>query len=450
MRKRICCLLGALASALLAHPARADQAICVGINHYKFLPGADLAGCVNDAKAMQSVFAKYRFHVTLLTDDQATKQGILGAIQAAGAKMKPGERFGFYYAGHGTPGQGKNANLLPSDADADTEAQDITAQELYQAVSAVPASSRTVILDSCFSGGLTRGLHLGEPDFRSRVFLRHSHSRDLVLVNSQDTNAKISGSADGATPSKVCYLTASRENEQSGEDSFGGRHDGVFTHYFVQQMDGSAAAPQTWTQVETKVNGQVNEYTHDQQHPTLSASYGDAPVFGSAPVTNASFTTMGTIKTSSLWDAYNADHPSAFNLLLSMTPNRTTLHVGDQLSFTTNVGAGGYLLILEHGVSGKVNLLFPAGGAVADALVKPGQVITIPSDPAQKYAPDQPGTERVKAMLFSTRAAAAALLAAMPQGSSLPYTDMRSLPPVASVKAKFVTSDITFEVVPAE
>lgn len=432
-------LLGLLLTAVTA---QADQAVCIGINHYKFIPGSDLAGCINDANLMQGVFTKYHFQSTLLTDGQATKQGILQAIRDIGAKMKPGERFAFYFAGHGTPGSDKNSNLLPSDADAGSEEHDITAQELYQAVSAVPASSRTVILDSCFSGGLTRALHIGQPDFRSRVFLRLGHTRDLVLVNSQDTNAKISGSGS----SKICYLTASRENEQSGEDSFNGQHDGVFTHYFAQQMS-SGNGPQTWSAVETKVNGQVNDYTRDQQHPTLSPNYGDAPVFSGAPVTNAAFT-LGTIKTSSLWNAYNADHANPFSLLLTMTPNRTTMHVNEQLSFETHIGSDGYLLLLEHGVSGNVNLLFPASGNADDAEVKFGQVIAIPPNPSQKYAPDQPGTERVKAMLFSSKAAAAALLATIPSGHSLPYSQMRSLPPAAPVTGKFVTSDITFEVVP--
>lgn len=451
-------VLCGLAFTFLAVPVHADQAICVGVNHYTNIPGADLQGCVNDATSMQSVLQKYHFQVTLLTDKQATKQGILDALKTVAAEMKPGERFAFYFAGHGTPDKNKASNLLPSNADLDDETNDLSAKELYDAVSDIPAASRTVILDSCFSGGMlrsTRGLMIGRPDFHSRVFIRpgmrdhEGNSRDLVLVNNSDTNTKLTGTT-AAKPSNICYVTASRQNEQSGEDKFGGQHDGVFTHYLVQDMS-ATPPPKQWSDVSTKVNAQVNQYTDDQQHPTLSPAFSNAPVFGggAAAVTNASYTTMGSIKTSSLWDAYNADHANPFGLLLSMNPNQTTVNVGDKLSFTINIGAAGYLLILEHGVSGNLNLLYPASGSIGDAVVKTGQTVTIPSDSSQAYAPDQAGTERVKAMLFSSKDAAAALLASLPQGHSLPYSDMRSLPATASAKSKFVTSDITFEVAPA-
>lgn len=441
--------------AYAAKPVSADQALCVGVNHYSNIPGADLAGCVNDATSMKGVFEKYGFTVTLVTDKQATKQGIIAALKALAAKSKPSEKFAFYFAGHGTPGADKTSNLLPSDADLDDPVNDLTAKQLYDLVTDIPASSRTVILDSCFSGGMlrsSRGLRIGRPDFRSRVFIRpgmrdkEGNSRDLVLVNKQNTNAALTGA--NAKPGEVCYVTASRENEQSGEDSFDGKHDGVFTHYLVQTMnDGS---PKQWSDVSTKVNTQVNQYTDDQQHPTLSPAFTNAPVFGSAAkVTNATYTTMGTIKTSSLWDAYNADHANPFGLLLSMNPNQTTVAVNDKLAFTINVGTDGYLLILEHGVSGNVNLLYPASGKIDDAMAKSGQVVTIPADPTQAYAPDTAGTERIKAMLFSSKEAAAALLASLPKSLSLPYTQMRSLPASAAEQSKFVTSDITFEVVAA-
>jgi hypothetical protein len=443
-------LMGAWALTLTLTAARADQAICVGVNHYKFIPGSDLAGCVNDAKAMQGVFEKNHFLVTLITDDQATKAGILKTIQDVAAKMKPTERFAFYFAGHGTPGNNKTSNLLPSDADAVSEDQDLTAQELYKAISAVPAVSRSVFLDSCFSGGMkisTRGLNLGHPDFKSRSFIRVSHARDLVLVNSQNTNTALTGPVGDV---KVCYLTASRENEQSGEDSFGGKHDGVLTHFLVDDMTDSSANFHTWGDLSTKVNGQVVGYTNDLQHPTLSSNYTDVPIFSASGAAPAGVGTMGTIKTTSLWDAYNTDHANPFSLQLSMNPNQTTLHVNDQLSFSTSINSAGYLLIIEHGVSGKVNLLFPASGQIADAQVKPHQTVSIPADTTQKYAPDQPGTERIKAMLFANKEAAAALLAMFPHGTSLDYVDMKSLPPTEAVKSKFITADITFEVVPAD
>src|SRR4051794_32507355 len=55
----------------------------IGINHYPILKNYDLDGCVNDANAMKRLFVDDRFHLghsTLLTDEQATREGITKAL----------------------------------------------------------------------------------------------------------------------------------------------------------------------------------------------------------------------------------------------------------------------------------------------------------------------------------------------------------------------------------
>lgn len=441
---------GAMLVALGFPPAaHADQAVVVGINRYPNLPRADLRGCVNDALRVKAALAKYGFQVTLLTESQATKQGVRNALRAAGARMKPNEQFAFYFAGHGTTGKDKNANLLLVDAQVNSEDNDLAAKDLYQQVAAIPAKSRTVILDSCFSGGMLRSsreLTAGRKNFRTRGYLRPDQrtdegtSRDLVLVNRRDANQNVAETGDSAP---VCYFTASRENEQSGEDVMDGQPQGVFTHYLTDQL---AAKKASWGEVQKGVGAQVSSYTQDQQHPTLSPGYDAAPVLGKAAKAGAPASTPSAA--TSLWDAYNADHSNPFHVLITMEPDQTTVHVNDKLSFAVNAGAKGYLLILEHGVSGNVNLLFPSSKNAADAKVEAGRVVTIPSDPNQAFSPDRTGMERIKVLLFSSQAAAQALLSKMPDSLSLPYSQLQSQGAGARVPAKFDTSDVTFEVVP--
>src|SRR5437016_5583666 len=106
--------LAIMAGALLAGGARADTAVVIGVNHYGMLQHADLKGCVNDARAVAEGLRKYGFKVVVLADDQATRQGILGAISQL--KSSSGERVVFYFAGHGTRGTNGRAVLLPSNA----------------------------------------------------------------------------------------------------------------------------------------------------------------------------------------------------------------------------------------------------------------------------------------------------------------------------------------------
>ena len=72
-----------------ATAVRADQALVIGVNQYTALrPGSNLEGCVNDAKRMKAVFEKYGFTVNLLTDKDATKEGVMNAIKQLSA-VKP-------------------------------------------------------------------------------------------------------------------------------------------------------------------------------------------------------------------------------------------------------------------------------------------------------------------------------------------------------------------------
>ena len=107
----------------------------------------------------------------LLTDAQATRQGILNALTAARTATKPTERFVFYFAGHGT---NSPVNcLLPSDARKDATTGDLTRNDLYDAVRAIPARSRTIILDSCFSGGMSKSIgKIGHKNLRPRYAAR--------------------------------------------------------------------------------------------------------------------------------------------------------------------------------------------------------------------------------------------------------------------------------------
>jgi hypothetical protein len=224
--------------ALFAAPpaaARADRAVVVGINQYSALQNANLKGCVNDAQSVAEALKKYGFQVSLLTDAKATKQGILQAISA----MRSGdakERVVVYFAGHGTRSTSGWAVLFPSDVREGDESNDLGAEAFNQAVGAVPASSRTVLLDSCFSGGMMRSfktLQGNRGALQTRFYQRRSAgpaTKDLVKVNRTDTPTGGSG---------VCYFVAASANEQAGEDDFNGMRRGVFSYFLCERLNGN-------------------------------------------------------------------------------------------------------------------------------------------------------------------------------------------------------------------
>ncbi len=142
-----------------AVPAFADHALIVGVNEYpKLNAGSNLEGCVNDVHSIETLLKAQGFEVTSLLNENATKRTIFDTLAALKKTSRKNERFVFYFAGHGTIASSGASTLLPYDASEKNETADIGRDELYRALLAVPAQSRTVFLDSCFSGGLTRSL----------------------------------------------------------------------------------------------------------------------------------------------------------------------------------------------------------------------------------------------------------------------------------------------------
>ncbi len=219
------------------------KALLVGINRYR-IPGANLRGCVNDVKLMSRVLRRFGFKrqdLTVLTDAAATKGAILQALKTLVQGAQPGDVLVYYHSGHGT-------NVPDQDGDEADQRDEVLVthdhswraplrdDELSALLKRVPEGvSLTVIIDTCFSGTITRALPI--QGFRTPRFL--PSPRDLLAVES---GCACTGRM--RTPIKELVnvklghllLSACREDEVSEEDRFGKRIQGAFTAALAQVL----------------------------------------------------------------------------------------------------------------------------------------------------------------------------------------------------------------------
>ena len=83
------------------------RALLIGIDDYKATQISDLRGCVNDVELMRSIlidrFEMSPENIEVLKDAQATRQGIIEAIQKRLiAKAQAGDVVILRYSGHGS------------------------------------------------------------------------------------------------------------------------------------------------------------------------------------------------------------------------------------------------------------------------------------------------------------------------------------------------------------
>jgi hypothetical protein len=136
------------------------RALLVAINDYGS-PQNDLPSCLKDAAQFRSVLqSHYGFQdFTELYDKDATVANVESGLAWLFQDVAPNDRLVFYYSGHGYQ-QPRNGNLEECLVLGNLEFLfDDRLSELGQSL---PPGTLSVILDSCFSGGMEKRVLLGE------------------------------------------------------------------------------------------------------------------------------------------------------------------------------------------------------------------------------------------------------------------------------------------------
>jgi hypothetical protein len=133
------------------------RAVCVGINNY---PGIfnDLKGCVNDANDWAELLAEFDFDVSVLLDEQGTRENIKAGLRDLVSALGSGDYGVFTYSGHGT----YNRDTSSDEPDSYDEALYVydgilLDDELREILDDLDSQASLVfVADSCYSGTATR------------------------------------------------------------------------------------------------------------------------------------------------------------------------------------------------------------------------------------------------------------------------------------------------------
>jgi hypothetical protein len=180
-------------------------ALVIGIDNYQNLP--KLGTAVSDAKAIaRELHDQYKFEVTLLTDDNASYQKIVGALSDYVHKLQEDDSLLIYYAGHGLYDKStETAYWLPVDAEPDDDVYWILASLITTHVHAMRARHVLVVSDSCYSGMLSRAVNATNRPPNQTEYIRNmlrGRSRHLM---SSGGNEPV---ADGGAPDHSVFSWA--------------------------------------------------------------------------------------------------------------------------------------------------------------------------------------------------------------------------------------------------
>lgn len=239
-------------------------AVVIGIGEYEnsLIPDLDYAAA--DARSMRDFLrseAAGSFeedHILFLTDAEATGEAMREALFSFLQQADWDDLVVIYFAGHGAPDPNRPENLYLLPADADMDALAATGFPMWDMKTAlrrqIAAERVIVIADACHSAGAAL----------------------------DDATNPIGGSfAELFSPSRRLTLTAADVNELSFEDpKWGGGH-GVFTHFILEALQGSADQNEdgivSFIEVANFVKQEVNTATDGRQNPQYQG-LGDVPL----------------------------------------------------------------------------------------------------------------------------------------------------------------------------
>src|SRR5919199_2104404 len=252
---------------VLAQGTPRKLALLVGINAYPETGAYDaLNGCVTDVELQrQLLINRFGFNsndILTLTDKQATRQGILTAFEEHLIKQaKPGDVVVYHYSGHGSTVKDPdcdvspdclNGTFVPVDIGAGNgtrgqgdAVQDIMGHTLFLLMYALQTENVTAVLDSCYSGGGTRGnLKVRSLRGGSQVQIANSELEyqkqwlsKLNLSPDEFKKLRRQGVAKGAV------IAGTKRDQVAADAAFNDVYAGAFTYVLTQYL---------WQQTTTK------------------------------------------------------------------------------------------------------------------------------------------------------------------------------------------------------
>lgn len=156
-----------------------NHAILIGINDYDYFP--KLRTAINDVNKLGDLLSnQYGFSVKII--ENATRKEIINSIADYRRSVGVNDRLIIYYAGHGILDKRADEGFwLPVDAQKTDFSNMISNSTITSLVRSMPAKHVLLMVDSCFSGKLTRGVSIS---FESNEYDRMDNARSRTVLTS--------------------------------------------------------------------------------------------------------------------------------------------------------------------------------------------------------------------------------------------------------------------------
>ncbi|HEY9692396.1 MAG TPA: caspase family protein [Oculatellaceae cyanobacterium] len=347
---------------VLAQNTPRKLALLVGINTYpnneRF---SNLNGCVTDVD-LQEALLIHRFgfnkkDILRLTSDATrdklpTRSNILQAFEDHLINQaKTGDVVVFHFSGHGSQlaeidpcrNIDFNSTLVPADETQNGVVQDIMGRTLFLLMSRLNTENVTAVLDSCHSGGGTRGNYRirsitgeGLQPSPEEIAYQKSLMEQLKLSPEELARRRCAAVAKGVV------IAATQPTQEAKDEQFNGFSAGAFTYLLTQYL---------WQSTDNVGN------TIEKIKPTMTRKYGQEPLVDGNKNTPLYFINKSVISTDAVITQVQGEQAT---LWLGGIDNQSLDTFSSGATFTAVNSSGQPLEVLEltsrSGLIGKAKI----------------------------------------------------------------------------------------------
>jgi hypothetical protein len=217
------------------------RALMIGINNYRAVP--KLQGSLNDIETIKHVLVtRWGFqesNIQLLTNEKATREGILAALKKFVNETKPLDTVYIHYSGHGSQVADLNGDeqddkldetIVPYDGRT-RSVPDITDDELDVIFSRLPTKNALIVFDSCHSGTATRSLSI----IRTRSISQDTRIDLYRQIGSQEEVRTTRGNIQ-ILSSPYVLMTGAAAYQEALDGPIEGRFHGFFSYALAKSL----------------------------------------------------------------------------------------------------------------------------------------------------------------------------------------------------------------------
>lgn len=160
-------------------PFETAHALIVGVGQYQYISQYNVPLAASDAQAVAQVLqdplrcAYPAGQVTLLTNENATRAALLGALQTLAAQLTPADTLFLFYVGHGVYDTGGNYTLTTHDTRLEgiraVAGTGLSELELIAALRQLQTKRLLVVINACHSGELSHSFDVTSPTLFSEA-----------------------------------------------------------------------------------------------------------------------------------------------------------------------------------------------------------------------------------------------------------------------------------------